>query len=160
MYDHSLRLTSRARSFMTNGKIINHISSDLARIEYCAGVWHLSWTSYIKLALCLAILIINLGVSALAGFGFLALATPVQMHLSKRLSAYRKRVMACSDSRLKLTQEALNGVQVVKLFGWEAPFLNKLFEHRAKEMLYVTSFYSTRLIDDTLIIAAGSVLLS
>lgn len=95
----------------------------------------MSWTSHIKLALCLAILIINLGPSALVGFGCVAIAAPLQLQLSKRLSAYRKRSMAFTDGRVKLTQEMISGIQVVKLFGWEMPFLHKLFDLRSKEMM-------------------------
>jgi hypothetical protein len=40
IYNRSLRLTSRARSTLTNGKLVNHISTDVSRIDFCAGFFH------------------------------------------------------------------------------------------------------------------------
>jgi len=40
IYSRSLRLTSRARSTLTNGKLVNHISTDVSRIDFCAGFFH------------------------------------------------------------------------------------------------------------------------
>jgi hypothetical protein len=42
IYTRSLRLTSRARSTLTNGKLVNHISSDVSRIDFCAGFFHMA----------------------------------------------------------------------------------------------------------------------
>jgi len=41
IYKRSLRLTSRARSTLTNGKLVNHISTDVSRIDFCAGFFHM-----------------------------------------------------------------------------------------------------------------------
>ena len=41
IYNRSLRLTSRARSSLTNGKLVNHISTDVSRIDFCAGFFHM-----------------------------------------------------------------------------------------------------------------------
>ena len=40
IYNRSLRLTSRARSTLTNGKLVNYISTDVSRIDFCAGFFH------------------------------------------------------------------------------------------------------------------------
>lgn len=100
-------------------------------------MWHLSWTSYLKIALALAILITDLGVSALVGFALLVCATPIQMRLSKLLSRFRRRVIGQTDKRVKLAGEVFGGIQVVKMFGWEVPFSAKLFEYRKLEMGFV-----------------------
>lgn len=41
IYSRSLRLTSRARSSLPNGKLVNHISTDVSRIDFCAGFFHM-----------------------------------------------------------------------------------------------------------------------
>lgn len=41
IYDRSLKLTSRARSTLTNGKLVNHISTDVSRIDFCCGFFHM-----------------------------------------------------------------------------------------------------------------------
>ena len=61
VYDRSLRLTSRARSTLTNGKLVNHISTDISRVDFCCGYFHMAWTAPIQMTICLVLLIINLG---------------------------------------------------------------------------------------------------
>jgi hypothetical protein len=41
IYSRSTRLTARARSTLTNGKLVNHISTDVSRIDFCAGFFHM-----------------------------------------------------------------------------------------------------------------------
>ena len=45
IYARSLRLTSRARSTLTNGKLVNHISTDVSRIDFCASWFHMVCSS-------------------------------------------------------------------------------------------------------------------
>lgn len=42
IYARALHFTSRARSTLTNGKLINHISTDVSRVDYCAGLFHIA----------------------------------------------------------------------------------------------------------------------
>lgn len=52
IYGRSMRLTSRARSKLPNGLIVNFISVDVSRIDFCAGFFHMVcylFTAYIML---------------------------------------------------------------------------------------------------------------
>ncbi|KAF8969223.1 ABC transporter [Flammula alnicola] len=144
IYSRSLRLTSRARSTLTNGKLVNHISTDVSRIDFCAGFFHMAWTAPIQMAICLALLIINLGPSALAGFAFFILATPLQTLVMKKLFALRRRSMEWTDKRAKLLQELLGGMKVIKFFAWEIPFLGRISDYRRREIAYIRSLLLIR----------------
>jgi len=61
IYNRSMHLTSRARSSLTNGKLVNHISTDTSRIDFCCGFFHMAWAAPIQMTICLILLIINLG---------------------------------------------------------------------------------------------------
>ncbi|KAF8656809.1 hypothetical protein AX16_002359 [Volvariella volvacea WC 439] len=144
IYIRSLRLTSRARSTLTNGKLVNHISTDVSRIDFCAGFFHLAWTAPIQMGICLALLIINLGPSALAGFGFFLVATPLQTWVMKRLFSLRAKSMHWTDKRAKLLQELLSGMKIIKYFAWEVPFLEKISSYRRSEMSHIRSLLLIR----------------
>ncbi|KAF8166131.1 ABC transporter [Mycena galopus ATCC 62051] len=144
IYSRSLRLTSRARSTLTNGKLINHISSDVSRIDFCAGYFHMSWAAPIQMIICLILLILNLGPSALAGFAFFFLATPAQTLVMKQLFVYRQKSMAWTDKRAKILQELLGGMRVLKLFNWQSSFLARVSGYRQKEMAYIRSLLLLR----------------
>ncbi|CAA7266944.1 unnamed protein product [Cyclocybe aegerita] len=144
IYTRSLKLTSRARSTLTNGKLVNHISTDVSRIDFCAGYFHMAWTAPIQLAICLVLLILNLGPSALAGFAFFILATPPQTVVMKRMFKLRAKSMEWTDKRAKLLQELLGGMKVIKFFAWEIPFLARITEFRKREMAYIRSLLLLR----------------
>jgi ABC-type multidrug transport system fused ATPase/permease subunit len=144
IYRRSLRLTSRARSTLTNGKLINHISTDVSRIDFCCGFFHMSWSAPIQLAVCLVILLVQLGPSALTGFAFFVLVTPVQTRVMKSLFTIRKQSMAWTDKRAKLLQELLGGMKIIKFFAWEVPFLRRIGEFRANEIRYIRSLLLIR----------------
>ena len=87
--------------------------------------------------ICLVLLLLQLGPSALAGFAFFILATPVQTFVMKRLFALRRKSMDWTDKRVKLLQELLGGMKVIKFFAWEIPFLERISDYRRREMGYV-----------------------
>lgn len=146
IYSRALELSPRARVQMTNGRLVNHISTDVSRIDFCMGYFHMSWAAPIQLTICLILLLINLGPSALAGFALLVIATPINTMLMKRFFSIRIKSMAWTDKRSKLLQEMLSGMRVIKLFSWETPFLKRIAEYRRLEMAYAT-FHSLDYID-------------
>ncbi|KAI0041202.1 ABC transporter [Auriscalpium vulgare] len=137
IYTRSLRLTTRARAQLSTGKLVNHISTDVSRIDFCCGFFHMFWAAPIQLVICLILLIINLGPSALAGFAIFVVLTPIQGRVMKSLFQLRKKAMVWTDKRAKLLQELLGGMKVIKFFAWEQPFLKRISGFRTKEMGYV-----------------------
>jgi ABC transporter transmembrane region len=137
IYSRSLRLTARARSTLTNGKLVNHISTDVSRIDFCAGFFHMIWTAPIQMVVCLILLLLNLGPSALAGFAMFILLNPALILAMRQMFKLRQMSMQWTDKRAKLLQELLGGMKIIKFFAWEVPFLNRIFGYRQKEMTYV-----------------------
>jgi hypothetical protein len=137
IYSRALSLSSRARVNMSNGRLVNHISTDVSRIDFCMNWFHMAWTAPIQLIICLILLLINLGPSALAGFALFVIATPINIVGVKHLFSIRIKSMAWTDKRSKLLQEMLGGMRVIKFFSWEIPFLKRISEYRQLEMAYV-----------------------
>ncbi|KAG0695501.1 ABC transporter [Suillus ampliporus] len=144
IYSKSLRLTARARVTLSNGELVNHISTDVSRIDFCMGYFHMSWAAPIQLTICLILLLINLGPSALAGFALLVVATPIQTYGVGRLFSLRMKSMVWTDKRSKILQEVLSGMRVIKLFSWEVPFLKRISEYRQNEMAYIRTLLIMR----------------
>ncbi|KAG2341335.1 ABC transporter [Suillus weaverae] len=144
IYSRSLRLTAGARIKLSNGELVNHISTDVSRIDFCLGYFHMSWTALIQLTICLVLLLINLGPSALAGFALLIVATPVQTYAIKRLFSLRMKSMAWTDKRSKILQEVLSGMRVIKFFSWEVPFLKRISDYRQNETAYIRALLIMR----------------
>ena len=61
----------------------------------------------------------------------------VQSYASVVSRRIRIRNMRVVDARVKLTNEVLTGIRVIKYYCWEKPFLEKIREVRAKELKLV-----------------------
>lgn len=97
-----------------------------------------------QILLALTLLLINMGVSSLAGFALLVLAVPALAWVVKTLAAKRRGMNKITDERVALTGEVLMGVRFVKFFGWEGSFLERLGEMRWREVRAVQFLLGVR----------------
>lgn len=67
-----------------------------------------------------------MGPSVGAGLGVLLLAIPLNTMIARKMRTYQKTQMGNKDARVKLMNEILNGIRVIKLYAWETPFLEKV----------------------------------
>lgn len=118
----------------SNGKTLTLMSVDTYRIDTASGMFHMIWTAPIACLITLAVLLINLTYSALAGFALLVLGLPLLTEAVKSLFVRRKAINKITDQRVSLTQEILQSVRFVKYFGWETAFLKQIGDIRAREI--------------------------
>ena len=144
IYKKSLVLSNKSRIEYTNGKITNLMSTDTFRIDFAAGYAHMLWTSIVQMLVILTILLINLGPSALAGFGLLVLSAPIMSKVVQKLAAKRKESTKFTDARVRLMQEILSSMRIIKFYAWENSFLQKVSLLRVAEMKIVRFLLITR----------------
>lgn len=144
LYRRAMTLSGKARATISNGRLINHISTDISRIDFAAGFFHMSWTAPVQLIVVIIILIVQLGATSLTGVAFLLVMAPLQGLAMKRLLMLRRKTMIWTDKRVKLIQELLGGMRVIKFFAWEVPYLNKIHELRRQELKKVRSLLIIR----------------
>jgi len=138
VYNKALTLSTRARHIHPSGKLVNHISTDVSRIDSACRFFHAGWTAPIQLIVCLVILLTNLGPSALTGFAIFFIMTPIQVWLTRLTLIFRQKTMAFTDKRAKLLQELLSGIKIIKFFAWEDPYLAKIGQVRDLEIRWVS----------------------
>lgn len=64
---------------------------DLILVDFAAGYAHMLWTSLVQMIVILVLLLVNLGPSALAGYGLLILSAPVMTKVVQVLAKKRKQ---------------------------------------------------------------------
>jgi ATP-binding cassette subfamily C (CFTR/MRP) protein 1 len=117
-----------------NGRIVNIMSTDTYRIDQASGMFHMVWTSPVGIIVTLALLLVNITYSALAGFALLVIGLPVLTKAIKTLFVRRRAINKITDQRVSLTQEILQSVRFVKYFGWESSFMERLGTIRKREI--------------------------
>ncbi|PPQ67201.1 hypothetical protein CVT24_011272 [Panaeolus cyanescens] len=134
IFRKSLRLSGKSRSEHTVGKITTMISQDATHLDTFAAYAHYLWVAPIELIIGIALLIRNLGVSALVGFGVLIGSMPFQAILIAIMFQQRKKGLKITDQRLRLTNEILQGIRLIKIYGWEKFYSQKIMELRKGEL--------------------------
>jgi ABC-type bacteriocin/lantibiotic exporter with double-glycine peptidase domain len=84
-----------------------------------------------------------LGWTFVVGLVVLLLLLPYNFFVSRFMRAFNVEQMRCKDERLKLTNELLMGIRVVKLYAWERPMVDKIAAIRQREAcVYEIGFHA------------------
>ncbi|KXS18959.1 hypothetical protein M427DRAFT_95715 [Gonapodya prolifera JEL478] len=137
IYRKSLLLSQSARQDFSAGKTVNLMSTDASRLDLTAPFLHLLWAAPIVILVSMSLLIYNLGASALVGFFFLIIVFPAQGVLMKYLVKVRTKANKITDNRVKIVQEFIQGMRVLKFQGWEQAALNRIAKLRDEELSFV-----------------------
>ncbi|KIK67839.1 hypothetical protein GYMLUDRAFT_216120 [Collybiopsis luxurians FD-317 M1] len=137
IYKRGVVLTGKSRVELPNAKLVNSISTDISRIDAAAQWFHAGWTAPIQVSVCLMILLVELGPSALAGFALFLLAAPVQGQVMSHRLKIRKSCNIFTDRRAKLLAEVFSTMRIVKYFSYEPPFIQRIAQTREQEMVGV-----------------------
>ncbi|XP_052782620.1 ATP-binding cassette sub-family C member 4-like isoform X3 [Mya arenaria] len=122
LYRKSLRLSNDGLAGTTTGQIVNLMSNDVNRFDQAVIFLHFLWVGPLEAIAVLAILWRQLGPSTLAGFAVLLLLVPVQGYMGKLFSKFRQKTAKYTDERVRLMNEIIAGMRVIKMYCWEKPF--------------------------------------
>ena len=73
---------------------------------------------------------LELGSAVFAGLAVLAVSLPLNVVSAGIARKYQFKQMASKDIRAKLMNEILSGIKVIKLYGWEASFMDQVLNIR------------------------------
>ncbi|XP_037363447.1 multidrug resistance-associated protein 1 isoform X2 [Talpa occidentalis] len=134
VYRKALVITNSARKSSTVGEIVNLMSVDAQRFMDLATYINMIWSAPLQVFLALYLLWVNLGPSVLAGVVVMILMVPLNAVMAMKTKTYQVAHMKSKDSRIKLMNEILNGIKVLKLYAWELAFKDKVLEIRQEEL--------------------------
>ena len=131
----SLRLSAASKGKYSTGQIMTLMSVDIERIWMATFVFNWSWLGMVVILSALVVLSYLVGTYAVLAASFVMLAVNLtQFIVGKFVGSTRRKLVRHTENRIKLTNEALLGVRVVKLYGWELPIINSINDVRGKEM--------------------------
>ncbi|XP_043955721.1 multidrug resistance-associated protein 1 [Gambusia affinis] len=134
VYRKALVISNGARRTSTVGEIVNLMSVDAQRFMDLVTYINMVWSAPLQVVLALYFLWQNLGPSVLAGVAVMVLMVPINAVIAMKTKTYQVAQMKSKDSRIKLMNEMLNGIKVLKLYAWELAFKEKVSEIRESEL--------------------------
>lgn len=134
IYRKSLVITNAAKRSSTVGEVVNLMSVDAQRFQDLTTFLNMLWSAPLQICLALYFLWQTLGPSVLAGVAVMVLLLPINAFIAMKTRAFQVEQMQYKDSRIKLMNEILNGIKVLKLYAWEPSFSQKVLEIRSKEL--------------------------
>ncbi|KAK3829999.1 MAG: multi drug resistance-associated protein MRP [Linnemannia gamsii] len=130
IYQKSLRLSNSARQEFTVGEIVNHMSIDAQRVQDLVSYLHVVWSGLFQIGIALYLLFDTMSWAIFAGVAIMILTIPLNARLSVYMKNFQQQQMKNKDTRIKLMNEILNGIRVIKLYAWEGTFLQKVLTVR------------------------------
>ncbi|NXW90001.1 MRP3 protein, partial [Alopecoenas beccarii] len=134
IYRKSLVITNSAKRSSTVGEIVNLMSVDAQRFMDLMTFLNMLWSAPLQIFLALYFLWQTLGPSVLAGVAVMVLLIPFNAAIAMKTRAFQVEQMRYKDSRIKLMNEILGGIKVLKLYAWEPSFSQKVLEIRKNEL--------------------------
>ncbi|KAF8526563.1 hypothetical protein BU17DRAFT_82663 [Hysterangium stoloniferum] len=131
------------------GKIVNIMSGDANRICMITSGAYFIYGAPFEIVIASVFLYQLLGLSAFAGFICLGVLSPLNSYLARRSIRIQKGVLAARDKRMGIVNELLNGVKLVKFYGWELRWIDRVLDARKFELKWLVKsrtnsvFFST-----------------
>ncbi len=123
----------------STGQVVNMMAIDSDKV---AMVFYMGLNIiYVPVQIAVLIYLIYevLGPAIFVGLGIILVFLPIAAIIAGALGNFMRKKLILSDSRVKLTNEILQGIRIVKFYAWEKHFSRELEQVRAKEVEVIGS---------------------
>lgn len=134
IFRKSLILSNAARKESTVGEIVNLMAVDAQRFMDLVTYLNMIWSAPLQIGLAIYFLWQILGPSVLSGLAIMIVLIPVNGVIANKAKNLQIKQMKNKDERVKLMNEILNGIKVLKLYAWEPSFEQQVLKIRDKEV--------------------------
>jgi ATP-binding cassette subfamily C (CFTR/MRP) protein 1 len=110
---------------------------DASKIEMFIPQIHTLWDGMFQIVGYMTILYTLIGWPCFAGLVVMIFAGPVQGVVMKKLFGVNRAMVKHTDARVESTNEALQGIQCVKMYTWEDAFAEIISKSRSEELKYL-----------------------
>ncbi|NXA05652.1 MRP6 protein, partial [Sapayoa aenigma] len=134
VYRKILVMSNASRKAAAVGEIVNLVSVDVQKLMDLIIYFNGTWLAPIRIIICFVFLWQLLGPSALTAVAVFLFLLPLNFMITKKRSQIQETQMKHKDERAKLTNAILSNIKVIKLYGWEKTFMEKVLGIRKQEL--------------------------
>ena len=135
IYRKSLRLSSASRGTTSTGQIVNMFATDTKQLS--TVLFFASMIIFAPAQIAVAIILIyqQVAEATFVGVGFMIAIAPLNVIIFILIQGIRKQMLLVNDQRVKLMNEVLAGIRILKYYAWEGPFSEKVRVIREDELI-------------------------
>ncbi|RZB38697.1 ABC tran domain containing protein, partial [Asbolus verrucosus] len=162
IYRRLLRLKHNSFQKITLGQIMNFLSNDVARFDFVFSHLHHMWICLIQVFGVAYYLDVFLDHAATAGLAIIVICLLLQVYFFKKASLIRMQVALKSDFRIRLMNDVICGIKIIKMYTWEKPFAKIIEAARRAEIDQVKKATYLRIVNSAfrLVVTRVSLFLS
>uniref|UniRef100_A0AC11APY1 Uncharacterized protein n=1 Tax=Ovis aries TaxID=9940 RepID=A0AC11APY1_SHEEP len=134
IYKKALLLSNVSRKQFSTGEIINLMVTDAQQLMDLMTNINLLWSAPFQILMAVSLLWQELGPAVLAGVAVLVFVIPMNALVANRMKTLKKNQRKNKDKQIKLLNEILHGIKILKLYAWEPSYKKKIIEIREKEL--------------------------
>lgn len=134
VYRKAMALSPSSRASTNTGELVTFLSSDSEKLPQTMVTIHQVWMAPITIILGMIMLHNFIGNAAFVGLAVLICSIPLQAFIAIGTFKAQKAMAQSTDLRNNLVNEALQGIKILKMYGWEDSYLERIQTLRADEM--------------------------
>ncbi|KAK7487187.1 hypothetical protein BaRGS_00021539 [Batillaria attramentaria] len=134
VYRKALTMNNSTKNSATVGEIVNLMSVDAQRVQDVMIVIFYASTTPVLFVVAVMLLYFTIGPAIFVGVLLLVCCVPLNAYVVSRQRSLQSDNLKYKDARIRLYNEILNGIKVLKLYAWEPSFREKIREIRLKEV--------------------------
>ncbi|XP_045761352.1 probable multidrug resistance-associated protein lethal(2)03659 [Maniola jurtina] len=137
IYRKALKVNLQAMSENRGGLVVNLMANDVNRFDSGPLFIHYLWIGPVETLLMTTYLYREMGMPAVYGALMIVAVVPFQIFLGTRTAYYRRKTASKTDERVRLMEEIIMGIEVIKMYTWEKPFRKIIDTVRRQEVHYI-----------------------
>ncbi|XP_072935686.1 ATP-binding cassette sub-family C member 4-like isoform X2 [Epargyreus clarus] len=137
IYRKALKVSLQAMSENSGGLVVNLMANDVNRFDSGPVFAHYLWIGPFETILITAYLYREMGMPAIYGTLIVIGVVPFQVFLGTRTAHYRRETAKKSDERVRLMDEIIMGMEVIKMYTWEQSFRKIIDGVRRQEIGFI-----------------------
>ncbi|KAF5294167.1 hypothetical protein FQR65_LT10878 [Abscondita terminalis] len=145
IYKKCLKLNLNAHPEYESGKAVTLITKDVSQFGDSCDFAHMLILALPRILISICVMYRSIGITALVGSGCLFILIPFHVLFGKMVSTYRLKTADKTDKRVKVTQEILTAMRIIKMYTWELFFSNCVSNLRIQEIKNLKVLYYVKL---------------
>jgi len=158
LYEKSLGVSAAGRAATSTGQVVNMMSNDTTQLQRFLQFGGMTLVAPVQIVLALVLIYGQVGNATWVGVAFMVSLAPVNVVVFSIVGKQRRKVLKFSDLRVKMMNELLSGIRIIKFYAWEKPFGKEVGKVREKELDALTKLAYTSSIGFSLILLSAPIL--